>query len=190
MKADQPSIESYEHAAWMLACDVPAIRAVAEVESGPLGAFNDDGSPVILFEPHIFHQLTGGKFDARYPDLSYPRWKPGKYGKNSDQHPKLARAQALDRDAALKSCSWGLFQILGSNNRATGHLTVQRMVNAAYESVDNHLRMFVNFIINKNGAIDALRKHEWSTFAAIYNGPRYAENKYDQKMEAAFARLS
>lgn len=187
-KADQPSLESYAHAAWMLACDVPAIRAVAEVESGPLGAFNDDGSPVILYEPHIFHQLTGGKFDARYPDLSYAKWKTRPYGKNSDQHPKLARAQALDRDAALKSCSWGAFQIMGSNHRAAGHLTVQRMVNAAYASADDHLRMFVNFIISRNGLIDALRAHDWETFKLIYNGP--GENGYAAKMEAAFARLS
>ena len=188
MKADQPSFEAYGHAAWMLNCDVPAIRAVAEVESGPLGGFNDDGSPVILYEPHIFHQLTGGKYDARYPELSYAKWKTRPYGSNAEQHQRLARAVALDRDAALKSCSWGLFQIMGSNHRMAGHLTVQRMVNAAYADVDEHLRMFVNFIINRNGLIDALRAHDWPTFKLVYNGP--GENEYAAKMAAAFARLS
>lgn len=174
----------------MLGCDVPAIRAVAEVESGQYGGFNDDGSPVILFEPHIFHQLTGGRFDARYPALSYPKWKPGTYGKNSEQHTKLQAAAVLDRDAALKSCSWGLLQILGSNHRAAGHVTIQRFVTAAYRSVDDHLRMFVNFIQSRAELTDALRSHNWTAFASAYNGPGYAKNQYDTKMAEAFDRLS
>lgn len=182
--------DAYKHAAWMLACDIPAIRAVADTESGKLGGFNDDDSPVILYEPHEFHRHTGGKFDARYPDLSYPKWRPGQYGKNSDQHPKLARAIELDRDAALKSCSWGTFQIMGGNHRAAGYLTVQRMVNAAHNSADDHLRMFVNYIISRNGLIDALRGHDWKTFAMIYNGPRYAENNYDTRMREAYEKFA
>lgn len=188
MKSDQPSIEAYTAAAWMLDVDIAAIRAVAEVESGPNGAFNDDGSPVVLFEPHIFHQLTGGRFDSRYPELSYAKWKTRPYGKNSEQHSKLQRASTLDRDAALKSCSWGTFQIMGSNHRAAGHATVQRMVNAAYRSSDDHLRMFVCYIINTIGLADALRMHDWPTFKRIYNGP--GENDYAERMAAAYARLS
>lgn len=189
-KADQPSIEAYTCAAWMLGCDVAAIRAVAEVESGPQGAFLDSGEPVILYEGHVFHRLTGGRFDARYPDLSFPKWKPGAYGTVSEQHLKLQRAAVLDRESALKACSWGLFQVLGSNHRAAGYPTVQRMVTAAYRSVDDHLRMFVNFIQSKGELIDALRAHDWPAFAAAYNGNGYRQNKYDEKMAAAYKRLS
>lgn len=187
---DQPSAESYIAAAWMLDCDVPAIRAVAETESGRLGGFNDDGSPVILYEAHIFHQLTGGKFARSHPDLSYPNWKPGNYGSNAMQHQKLERAAALNREAALKACSWGLFQILGANHRAAGHPTVQRMVNAAYRSVDDHLRMFVNFIESNGELHDALRSHDWRNFARIYNGPKFEANRYDEKMAAAYERIA
>lgn len=189
MKPDQPADTAYTAAAWMLDCDVAAIRAVAEVESGPAGAFLDTGEPVILFEPHYFHELTGGKFDRSHPDLSYPKWKPGAYGKNSDQHSKLQRAALLNREAALKSCSWGLFQLMGANHRGAGFDNVQRMVTAAYRSADDHLRMFVNFIQSKGALLDALRAQNWREFARIYNGPGFETNRYDAKMAAAFDKL-
>lgn len=189
-KADQPTPEAFAAAAWMLACDVAAIRAVAEVESGPYGAFNDDGSPVILYEAHYFHRLTSGRFAKSHPDLSYPNWKPGNYGSNALQHDKLRRASALNREAAQMSCSWGLFQIMGENFRRAGHVSIQRFVNAAFRSADDHLRMFVNFIQSNGEMHDALRAHDWPTFASKFNGPGYKTNRYDEKMTAAYARLN
>jgi hypothetical protein len=189
-RAQVPSSQSYEHAAWMLRCEVAAIMAVAYVESGPGGAFLPTGEPVILPEPHIFHELTGGKFDARYPDLSYPKWKPGHYGKASEQHAKLQRMVALDKEAAFKATSWGLFQIMGHNYRRAGFATVQAMVNAAYKDVDEHLRMFVRFIMADDAMADALRDHRWADFARRYNGTRFSENHYDTKMAQAYERFS
>ncbi|NJM92326.1 MAG: N-acetylmuramidase family protein [Rhodospirillaceae bacterium] len=69
--------------------------------------------PKILFERHIFHQRTNGKFDATHPDISHPKW--GEYGKASAQYDRLGRAMALDRQAALESASWGLPQVMGFN---------------------------------------------------------------------------
>ena len=127
MKADHPTPEGYAAAAWLLMVDIPAMQAVAEIESGPEGAFLDSGEPVILFERHLFHELTDGRFDG-LSDISNPT--RGGYGKYSEQHPKLKRAAALDRDAALMSCSWGLYQILGRNHAQAGYPSLQRFVNA------------------------------------------------------------
>jgi hypothetical protein len=37
---------------------------------------------------------------------------------------------------------------------------------------------------------DALRAHDWPTFAKRYNGAQYAVHKYDERMAAAYAKIS
>lgn len=191
-----PSAESFVAAAWFLRCEVPAIRAVAEVESGPHGAFLATGEPVILYERHLFHRLTGGihggvqvKDAAReYGHLSLSA--PGGYGPVSLQHVKLEAAVVLDREAALKSCSWGLFQILGLNHVRAGYPNLQRFINAMYREVDDHLRAFVMFIRGDDQLLDALRSLSWDVFAQLYNGPAYRRNDYHNKLAKAYERLS
>lgn len=174
-------------AAKQLGCDEAAVRAVAKVEAGPWGAFM--GSvPVILFERHLFHKYTGGKFAEVAPDLSNP--VSGGYGRVSKQHVRLARAVELDRDAALKATSWGLFQILGVNFRQAGHETLQSFVTAMFKGVDEHLKAFCAFILNDKRLLIALQKHEWEDFARIYNGPKFYIHAYDQKLATAYATFA
>jgi hypothetical protein len=40
------------------------------------------------------------------------------------------------------------------------------------------------------GLVPALKARDWRRVARGYNGPRFAENKYDQKLVAAFARFA
>ncbi len=198
MKPDHPTDEGYAAAAWLLMCDVAAMKAVGRVEAGPQGAFDDQDRPVILFEPHVFNRLTKGRnLGRRAPGISGEAgvlarkvWFPSAYGASSIQHARLDAAAALDREAALKSASWGLFQIMGENHERAGYSTIQRFVNAAYRSADDHLRMLVNFIRRDERLVDAIRSHDWATFARIYNGPGYRANRYDEKMAAAYAELS
>jgi hypothetical protein len=188
VKADQPTDEGYAAAAWLLGVETRAMKAVAEVEAGPQGAFLSTGEPTILFERHIFHRLTGGRFDAVAPGLSNAI--SGGYGKYSEQHGRLARAVKLDRDAALKSASWGLFQVMGFNHVAAGFPDLQRFINAAYRDVDDHLRMFVMFIRSDAGLVDAIRARAWDAFALRYNGPDYKRNDYAVKMGDAYQALA
>ena len=98
------------------------IEAVKAVESGPYGSFLDDGRPPILFERHIFHRQTGGRF-ASHPDISHK--SAGNYGKGgAHQYTRLERAMKLDRQAALEAASWGAFQILGRNWAMLGYDSV------------------------------------------------------------------
>lgn len=188
MKLDHPSESAFEHAADALKCSVAAIKAVAAIEAGTVGAFLNTGEPVILFERHKFHRHTGGRFDRQYPDLSNE--KPGGYGTVAEQHRKLARAVALDRTAALKSASWGLFQILGENYEQAGHATLQSFVNAMYRSADDHLAAFISLIQADGRLVKAIRARDFGTFARIYNGPGYAKHGYHTRMEAAFNRFN
>ena len=158
----------YQRASADLLCDVIAIKAVCNIEA-PRGFFNPDGTPVILFERHYFHRLTGGKYSKTHPSISNP--KGGGYGKYSEQHKKLQLATELDREAALQSCSWGGFQIMGANYRKAGFQTLQAFVNAMYAGAEEHLDAFVAFIRADRRLVAAIRDHDWHTFAEIYNGP-------------------
>lgn len=183
-----PLTESdYENTALRLNCEVAAIKAVAEVESGPYGGFLADDTPVILFERHLFHKLTSGAYDTTHPDVSART--PGGYGPVRVQHARLAEAATLNRDAALQSCSWGRFQVLGSNWRSLGYATLQQFVNAMYESESAQLDSFLRFV-EVNGLAGALRQRNWAQFARRYNGPSYAKNHYDTKLAAAYAKFS
>jgi hypothetical protein len=180
--------QDWHGAAWYLGVGVREMKAVAKVESGPWGAFLPTDAPAILFERHIFHRETGGRFDGVEPGLSNSR--PGGYGKVSDQHHKLQRAAQLDREAALRSCSWGLFQIMGGNHQASGHAELQSFVNAMYRSESDHLRTFVAFVGYHEGMVAALQRHDWAAFAKMYNGPAYRRSKYDKRLAEAYERLT
>lgn len=172
-------------AAAALQCAVAAIKAVCAVEA-PRGGFNPDGTPVTLFEGHKFYAFTNGKFAVQAPDLCYPTWTRQFYGKTWQvEKDRLERACQLDRDAALKSASWGKFQIMGFNHHLVGFVTVQAFVNAMYESESAQLQAFVRFV-QTTGLAPALRRQDWAGFARGFNGPGYSANDYDSKLAQAY----
>jgi hypothetical protein len=183
----------FKRAAKTLNVEEAAIRAVAEIESAG-GGFLPDGRPKVLYEAHIFHRHTDGKFshakDKNGKALSSDKWNSSLYGRTGTwQHDRLAEAAKLDWDAAHKAASWGTFQILGENHAVVGYSTIKGFVEAICSGAAAHMDMFVNFIKN-NKLDDALRRKDWATFARGYNGPAYSKNKYDQKMAEAYRRFS
>jgi N-acetylmuramidase/Putative peptidoglycan binding domain len=157
----------------------------------PYGGFYADKRPQILFERHIFHGLTKGKYDLQYPDISNA--KAGGYGAGgSHQYDRLALAMSLDETAALQSASWGIGQVLGENYKEAGYASPQEMVTRVFASEDEQLLAVANEILSdRNGkAAKALAGHDWKTFASIYNGPAYAENKYDSVISGWFQKFS
>ncbi|MEO6594993.1 MAG: N-acetylmuramidase family protein [Planctomycetota bacterium] len=179
--------EAYEAAAKRLGVDVATIKAVADVETSG-AAFDALGRPRILFERHYFHRLTSGRFDLTHSRVSAK--SAGGYGKFSAQYGKLEEAYALDADAALRSASWGRFQIMGNNFIAAGFSSSPEFVKAMARSEEEHLRAFVSFVRNGSSMAEALRRQNWAAFAKAYNGPGYAKNQYDTKLAAAYARFA
>lgn len=176
----------YEQAAALLRCSVAAVKAVAEVESRGSGFF-PSGRPKILFERHWFHRLTDGKWSANYPIISGSA--AGGYVGGEKEYERLALAASLDKAAALKSASWGAFQIMGFNHEVCGYADVDSMVEAMVASEGNHLTAFAGFV-KGNGLADELRRLDWAGFAKVYNGSAYKKNRYDEKMAAAYERYS
>ena len=182
------SDDDYVNAAHELHCEAAAIKAIAATETGAEGAFDSQGRPSILFERHYFHRLTQGRFDKSDPDISNPH--AGGYGRFSDQYPKLDRAIKLDRDAALKSASWGKFQIMGDNYREAGYSSVGAFVEAENRSVQDHLSALVSYIKADPMMLRALQQKDWAGFASRYNGPQYQQNDYDTKMRNNYANFT
>jgi len=171
------------NAAQKLGCEVAAVRAVIDVESR--GGFLPDGRPKILFERHYFSRLTGRKFDASHPGISNGQW--GGYGAGgAHQYDRLDEAIALDRDAALRSASWGLFQIMGDHCKTLGFADAEAFVAAMVSGEAAQLDAFVSFV-KVNALADELIRHDWAGFARGYNGPAFRQNRYDEKLSAAYA---
>ncbi len=184
--APRLSVQDYETAATELGIEAAAIHAVAEVEAGGRSGFDASGRPKILFEGHKFHSFTGKKYDLKYPWLSktYPasrafyKW---------DQWSRIYEAMDLDVEAALKSASWGLFQVMGFNHNGWGSVTP--FAQAMYQSEYQHLKAFMAFC-KDNSLVKYITAHNWASFALHYNGDDYAANSYDTKMEAAYKKYA
>jgi hypothetical protein len=175
----------YDRAAKSLACEAAAVKAVAAVESAGKG-FLPSGKPKILFESRSFSHETNRKFDHLFPDISHG-FDRSLYQGGEREYYRLWKAMILDRTAALKSTSWGKFQILGANCKIAGSPDLQTFVGAMCQSERAHLDAFCAFVVNRR-LVPALQGHDWATFAQIYNGPRYAEKHYDKRIEEEYNR--
>jgi len=159
------------------------IWTVLSVETSGCG-YLPDRRPQILYERHLFHRLTRGRYDDG--DISDP--SPGGYGaRGAHQYEGLGLAIAKDRNAALRSASWGIGQIMGENFAVAGFAEVEGMVVAMSRSEDEQLAAMGNFLLSQK-MHTALRAHDWTTFARAYNGPNYAINRYDLRLNAEYQK--
>lgn len=178
----------YEQAAARLQCEPETLIAIATVEGAERGAFDDDGFPTLLFERHVMHRLTDGRFDKVAPDLSnpIPSYVDHSYGKYSEQKWRMDRAAKLDRSAALQSASWGLFQVMGENWRLTGATSLQDFVNRMCSGTEAHLAALEAFIASDPKLLKTTRENDFDTFSDLYNGRDGRKNGYPQRMGQAY----
>lgn len=173
----------YNRAASLLDVEVATIKAIIEVETSGSG-FLPDGRPKILFERHWFWKLSPLPVSKTRPDLSNP--SPGGYLGGVKEWDRLNAAIKFDREAALKSASWGLGQVMGFNHQVAGYEDVEDFVRAMYHSEGKQVEAMMNFIKNNN-LVKALQNHDWKTFAKFYNGPA-GVGVYDLKIGKAYQK--
>ena len=179
------STDGLATAGHVLGVHAPEIWTVLAVETSGCG-FLPDRRPQILYERHIFHRLTQGRFDDG--DVSDPT--PGGYGpRGAQQYDRLAKAIEKDRSAALQSASWGIGQIMGENYLLAGFKDVEQMVTAIPQSEDDQVAAMATFLINSRLHIP-LQAHDWPSFARGYNGPNYLINRYDVRLASEFQKYS
>lgn len=169
-----------QSAAKRLRTGLAEIRTLAKVESGGAG-FLDDGRVVIRFEPHVFHEKTGGRYAASHPHLSYKNWNPNNPKGVEHSWALFKEACTLDATAAVLSTSWGMFQVMGYNFRACGCKSLPEFVARMERSMDEQLALTVEFLMS-TGMAALLRTHQWAELALRYNGKGYKKNQYDTKL--------
>lgn len=171
-----------------------ALRAVIDVEVGNRSGFDDDGNPTILFEPHVLWRELGNvnyitkrkQLADLFPDMCNPTWDKSLYNVRP-QHQKLYVASVLHWEAAHKSCSWGLGQIMGFNALSFGYPTLKAFVDDMHESEAKQLDAMIRFI-TVNNLKGALIRKDWAAFAKGYNGSGYRANEYDDKLATAYKK--
>lgn len=163
--------------------DLPSLWSILAVETRGFG-YQPDKRPKILFERHVFHARTRGRFTAAYPDISYPQ--AGGYGRSSEQYGRLKSAMVLDRQAALESASWGLGQVMGFNAASIGYRDVDAMIEAFKGSKDAQLEGCAKFITATPALHRAFQAHQWAKVAFFYNGKGFRKNFYDDKLANAY----
>lgn len=180
--------------------ELPAIKAVNEVESSGKG-FLVDGRPKILFEGHIFwRELTARGIDpkalsnASNGDVLYKNWTRVHYLSGAKEYNRLEKAATISpdprvREAALASASWGSYQIMGFHATKLGYSSVSQFVEEMKKHERNQLEAFGKYI-STFGCLVHLKNKDWAKFAKCYNGPAFAQNKYDEKLAKAYNKYS
>lgn len=180
--------------------ELAAVKAVNEVESSGKG-FLIDGRPKILFEGHIFwKELKKRAIDPielsnfENADVLYSKWTKQHYLGGTREYERLEKAASLGnnpliKDAALASCSWGSYQIMGFHAENLGYDSISDFVDQMEKHERNHLEAFGRYL-KVYGCLKHLKNLAWTPFALCYNGPAQAQNKYDEKMKKAYLRYS
>ncbi len=184
-------------------CHLKAVLAVESVGSGFLLHEPYPARPKILFEAHWFYKLSGNFPISRIrPDLSSKHWNRRLYKGGSAEWGRLEDALGLAEDlaespddermlkhAALKSCSWGLGQVMGFNYKIAGCDSIEQFVRENHQGEKQQFLHMLSFI-EENGLTSALRKGDWHAFARGYNGAGYRKNKYHLKLARAASRCA
>jgi hypothetical protein len=145
------------------------------------------GRPTILFEPHRFARMTGGRFNESHPTVSYARWGARPYPRTqAERYDQLMLATSLDATAGLSAASYGGFQVLGENWRTLGYRNAFEFAYRQSLTVGHQMESFVKFL-EVNSLAGHLRNNNWASFARGYNGTGFRENRYDEKLAARFA---
>ncbi len=189
-----PKFLSQSDIAWAaneLDVDVSSMMALNEVESRGSGFFNDK-QPAILFERHVMRrELIDLKIDPKPYIANSPNivnTATGGYKGGIAEYSRLQEAVKINQVAALRSCSWGAFQIMGFHAERLGYKDIHAFVAKMHESERNHLDAFVRFIKADKALHKSLKAKDWKDVAFRYNGKNYAKNSYDTKLKNAEVR--
>lgn len=190
---DKLTNEMIKDLANRLGLEPALLKAVQLVEAAGRDGFLVDGRPQILFEGHIMYKEVHKKFPdrdlgylcKRYSTVFFPKWDKSKYLGGVHEYKRLKLAKEIDEECALKSASWGMFQIMGFNHKICGCQDVYDFVHKVSESHEKQLELMYYFMHN-SGCLKELKAKDWAGFARKYNGPGYAQNAYDQKLRNAY----
>lgn len=167
--------EAFEDAGRRYGLEPAIIEAVWQVESSGR-PFRSDGTLERRYEPH------------HMPGSGITNWRDSLKLSRSRREAMFADAFNRNPEAALRATSVGGPQIMGFNAAAAGFSSATEMVKAMAQDEAAHLAGFMR-LVDKWGLITVLAAHDWTRFAARYNGSGQAAI-YGRKIEAAYRNLT
>ena len=181
--------------------DPRVAQAILKIESGG-HTHGEDGRPIIRFEAHIFKSQLGNdalwaqhfRTDSARPwvDQMWRRnesatWQPIHTGKQADEWEVFDFASLWDEEAACRSVSMGSAQIMGFNHARIGYPSAGKML-VSFEDAQLQTIGFINFCLSDPALMDAMRRRDWRTVAARYNGTG-AVDTYSKLLQDAYNAL-
>lgn len=158
-----------------------AVKAVCMVEGSGRGFDLATGKILIQFEPKWYRKL-----DAEDGFSGDGVWEENKVEKQAGEWTAFNNAFSLDADAAMSATSIGMVQVMGFHWKELGFDSVGAMWDFAKESEANQVELGVKFIKLSTRLDAALKAGNWKVFAYYYNGPNYAVNNYDHRLEKQY----
>ncbi len=173
-----------------------ALLALVEVETSG-DVFEQDGrTPRLLYERHVAWRQAA-KVSARLQaafaavGLAIPKWSRATQYKDQGTSAKrlalIGRARGVDEEIANQSASWGVGQTMGFLYPDLGFPNACAMVDHMTGSLAGQIDLMIREIKNKK-LIPEINAHRWPVVARRYNGPGYAQNRYDVRMADAYKR--
>lgn len=142
------------------------LQAFIKVESGGKGFDSKTGKILIQFEPAWFKKM------ASYAPTG--AWSVNGVDRQAKEWEAFNNAFAIDREAAMKSTSIGLPQIMGFHWKRLGYSNVGAMWDDFKVSEENQIKALEKFIQTDPRLLKAFEQKDWHMMAYIYNGSGYA----------------
>lgn len=165
-----------------------SLLAFISVETGGKGFDDKTGKILIQFEPAWFKKKA--------PYAPSGLWSVNKVDVQRKEWMAFNDAYKKNPDAAMQSTSIGLGQIMGFHYNKLGYNTVGEMWDDAKNGIKEQIEQMVKFINSDPNLLNALKNHDWTKVATIYNGrgfmdlaKKYHRTPYDEAMKIAYNRF-
>lgn len=167
------------------------LMAFTEVEGSGIGFSDYTGKILIQFEPSYMKRFL----NQEHKPIN-GSWINNGIGNQTVEYEAFESASKIDREAAMKSCSIGMMQVMAAHYDMLGFNTVEAMWNYANISELNQLNLGVLFIKNNASLYRAVKEKNSNLVAYYYNGSGYKElarkyNQipYDKRIDKAYSKL-
>jgi len=191
--------DHFELLSTQLGVEREVLRAIAVAETGDKVPFKEyvagKQHATILYERHYMYRLLKLKgytveqlndLSASEPKIVHTYQSGYSYGTEQAQYERFLRASEIDKEIAIKSCSWGKFQVMGEYF-ARLYKSSDELVEAQNYCALQHLQYFKIFLTKEKNMLEPMRQKNWLTIAKKYNG----ENQigYDINISNAYDQL-
>ena len=187
----------------------PATAAAVLFVESRGSAFGPDGRMTIRFEACAFYDIWGNKHPKEFSNYfkcerPNDKFRPSSKDQFADYHGDHLKewrvfefARNLDEEAAMKSISMGLAQIMGFNYDKVGYRSVKEMFDSMSSGAKPQLDAFFLGLSNKNNnsgkpCLDALKTNNYVAFAGCYNaaGQDYLYGSQITKAVTAYKKVT